>query len=64
MDSDPPLSRASRRDFIIAFLGGRVTESAHTGKDDKVFWAHESMAVWPGLPSGLVCCEPRRSPGA
>ena len=21
MDSDPPLSRASRRDFIIAFLG-------------------------------------------
>ena len=24
MDSDPPLSRASRRDFIIAFLGPAV----------------------------------------
>ena len=28
MDSDPPLSRASRRDFIIAFLGTRGTNQA------------------------------------
>ena len=28
MDSDPPLSRASRRDFIIAFLGRAPAQGA------------------------------------
>lgn len=35
MDSDPPLSRASRRDFIIAFLGWRLHRGINPHKSPK-----------------------------
>ena len=36
MDSDPPLSRASRRDFIIAFLDHRRHDDAPRLRHDVV----------------------------
>ena len=38
MDSDPPLSRASRRDFIIAFLGDQSPRTPN-GISDRCFVA-------------------------
>ena len=58
MDSDPPLSRASRRDFIIAFLAGKTGSARVAPPPGWPFSLRYQLTQTPEEPSNMSISRP------